>query len=78
MSEVLDDLDLLARDVAPALNDRHWAKVKALIAELRASRKVVEAFRRDLASLTDDFVATTEALQEYDERSLLNVRNEEK
>ena len=35
------DLDELAAVIGPALIDRHWAEVKAVIVELRAARNVV-------------------------------------
>lgn len=46
------DLDEFAAIIAPALIDRHWAELKILIAELRASRKVVEAADKVAAYLT--------------------------
>ncbi len=36
------DLDEFAADIAPTLIDRHWADLTRVIAELRASRKVIE------------------------------------
>ena len=39
------DLDELATIIGPALIDRHWAEVKALIIEVRESRKALAEVR---------------------------------